>query len=166
MKKPTQPGLLADKAESRDYRKQYSTYKKELLEVLTAESGLSDPKDLAVYLAESYHPRLRIKQKVGAKTKWGDFLNCAVAVEIDLQRTELCTRKSALESLVDKSPWRNLVIGSKDPYGLLDKADKVGRKSNFYPILKQAYLYSAKINDIENYQKTIDGLINDAIKKN
>jgi hypothetical protein len=166
MKKPTQPSLLADKTEARDYRKQYSSYKKELLEVLKAESGLSDPKDVVIYLAESYHPILRIKQKVGAKTRWGDFLNCAVAVEIDLLRNELSTRKSALESLVDKSPWRKLVINSKDPYGLFDKADKAGHKSKFYQILKQAYLYSAKINDLASYQKTVDSLINDAIKKN
>lgn len=166
MNRPIQPGLLEGNDVAREYKKQYASYKKELLAVLSAESGLSDPHDLVVYLTELYHPRLRIKQKVGARTRWSDYLNCAVAVEVDFLRVELSTRKSAIESLVDTLPWEKLVTNSKDPFGLFDKADKAGRKSKFYQILKQARLYSIKINDLPSYQKTVNSLVADALKKN
>ena len=166
MKKPAQPGLLAKNSEVKEYSKQLASYKKEMLEVLRAESGLNDLQDLVVYLAEAYHPRLRIKQKVGAKTKWSDLLNCAVAVEVDILKKEYSTRKSAIENLTEMSPWKIIVRNSKDPLGLFDKADKAGRKSKFYPVLKQARLYSITIDDLSNYQKTINSLVIDAVKKN
>jgi hypothetical protein len=169
MKKPASLGLLASKQEINDSSKEYERYKKFIIEYVQQESGLSDPSELVVYLAETYHadPKIRLKRKTGAKIKWSDYLNCAIAVEVDNLKIKNKTRSKALEILTTKSVWHKLIPkNSKDPFGLFDKADKAARNSKLYPQMVKARLFSESTNDLDSYYKSIESAIREVAKKN
>lgn len=166
MKRPMKPGLLALKKEVRQYQKNLGIYKNHLIAHMQEESGLIAPQDLVMYLAEKYHPKYSVKQKVGAKTKWSDLLNCIVAVEIEALRDEFGTRKAAIDYLAVTAPWNKLTKDSNDPSGLINKAVVVGKNSRFFSIVKKARLYAVHTGSLSSYQKDNVDLIREALKKN
>ena len=169
MKKPIPLGLLAGKQEIKNYNEEYANYKKFMIEYIQQESGLADLSDLVVYLAETYHtdPKIRLKKKTGAKTKWSDYLNCVIAVEVDNLKIKNRTRLKSLEILTTKSPWNKLIPkNSKDPLGIFDKADKAARDSKLYPLTIKARLFSESTNDLDGYYKCIESAIKEVAKKN
>ena len=166
MKPPKELGLLATQEELSGVIEEWAKYKTFVTDAIKKESGLTRDIDLLLFVVHKYHPKLRIKQKIGAKTKWSELLNCVVAVEIDSLKHLKMNRKTAIETLLEKPMWDRLVKNSRDPYGLFDKADKVGRKSKLYPAARGARKYSEVTNTLIEYQKDIEELIADALKKN
>jgi hypothetical protein len=169
VKRPLKPALLASTQEKNQYLKEYAKYKKYIIKHIQSESALSDLSDLIVYLSETYHtdPKIRLKKKTGAKTKWSDYLNCAVAVEVDNLKIKNRTRSKALEILITKSAWNKLIPkNSKDPFGLFNKADKAARNSKLYPQMVKARLFSESTNDLDGYYKCIESAIQEVAKKN
>jgi hypothetical protein len=166
MKKPIKPGLLATKKDVGQYQKDLNIYKSYLATLIHEESGLSSPQDLVMYLVEKYHPKYSIKQKVGAKTKWSDLLNCVIAVEIAALRAEFDTRQSTIDYIAATLPWKRLTKDSRDPYGLINKAATTGKKSKFFKIVQKARLHAVATGTLSQYQKDNDDLIREALKKN
>jgi hypothetical protein len=169
VKRPLKPGLLASDQEIDQYLTEYAKYKKYIIQHIQSESGLSDLSDLIVYLSETYHtdPKIRLKQKIGAKTKWSDWLNCSIAVEINHLRKQNITRIKALKALTNDPLWNKLIPkNSKDPQGLFDKADKAGKKLKLYPVMIKARLYSQEKNELDEYYESIESAIEEAVKKN
>lgn len=166
MKPLKKMGLLASEDELLNMLKEQVKYQEFITDYVKQESGLTKTTDLIIYLAEKYHPKLRIKHKVGAKTKWNDHLNCIIASEVDSLKRKMPTRKAAIEALIHQPPWSRLLNGSKDPFGLLDKAEKAGKKSKFFIVVKHARKYAELTDTMADHQKSIEELINNALKKN
>ena len=169
MKKPAPIGLLASNQEINNSAKEHAKYKQFIIEYMQQESELSDPSELVVYLAETYHtdPKIRLNKKTGAKTKWSDYLNCAIRVEVDNLKNKNITRSKAFEILTKKSPWNKLIPkNSKDPNEIFGKADQAARKSKLYPVMVRARLFSESTNDLESYYKNIESAIKEVAKKN
>jgi len=166
MKPPKKLGLLAMHGDLSEASKEHARYETFVTDLIKKESGLTRDIDLLLFVAEKYHPKLRIKKKIGAKTKWSELLNCMVAVEIDSLKRLKMNRKTAIETLLEKPMWNRLVKKSRDPYGLFDKADKAGRKSKLYLVAGNARKYSEVTNGLTEYQKDIEDLITDVLKKN
>ena len=166
MKPPKKLGLLAMHGDFSEASKEYARYETFITDLIKKESGLTRDIDLLLFVAEKYHPKLRTKKKVGAKTKWSELLNCMVAVEIDSLKRLKMNRKTAIEMLLEKPIWNRLVRDSRDPFGLFDKADKVGRKSRLYSVARDAQKYSEVTNTLTEHQKNIEELITEALKKN
>ena len=166
MKPPKELGLLATQEELSGVIEEWAKYKTFVTDAIKKESGLTRDIDLLLFVVHKYHPELRIKKKIGAKTKWSELLNCMVAVEIDSLKRLKVNRKTAIETLLEKPMWNKLVKNSRDPYGLFHNADKAGRKSKLYPVAGKARKYSEVANALIEYQKDIEDLITEALKKN
>jgi len=166
MKPPKKLGLLATQGDFSNASEEYARYETFVTDLIKKESGLTRDIDLLLFVAGKYHPKLRIKKKVGAKTKWSELLNCMVAVEIDSLKRLKMNRMTAIETLLEKPMWNKLVKNSRDPYGLFNNADKAGRKSKLYPVAGKARNYFEVTNALTEYQKDIENLITEALKKN
>ena len=71
-------------------------YKEYILKSLVKEVGSSALFDIIFYLAEKYHPTLKVKHKRGAKTKWSEYLNAMIAVEVQSHRNAGLLLKEAV----------------------------------------------------------------------
>ena len=166
MKPPRKIGLLATQEELSEYQEDRAKYEIFVTNFIKSESGFFKDIDLLLFLAENYHPKLRMKKKVGAKTKWDDHLNTVIAVEIDSLKKICSTRKKAIEQLIADPLWASLVKNSKDPFSLIDKADKAGhKKKHIYNVYKEARQYAIETNSLDKYKKEIAKGIQNASRK-
>ena len=128
-----------------DHRKrdiEVAKYEEFVLRTLIDEVGSPKPFDIIFHLAEKYHPKLKVKFKRGVKTKWGDYLNAMIAVEVQSYRDTGMLLKEAVWKVSKENRWKPLFRKASDKgIGLINKAYKSGKKSNSYKIaLKSHYL--------------------------
>ena len=89
IKKPISPTLAdfvrGDKEIIDQKYKAVAEYRKQLLDAISKEFGTSNTEDLAIALAEKYHPSFKIIQKQGRKKKWTSTLEAMLAVCVDMR---------------------------------------------------------------------------------
>jgi hypothetical protein len=118
-------------------------YKEYVLRTLIEEVNSSEPFEIIFYLAEKYHPKLKLKHKRGAKTKWADYLNAMIAVEVQSHRDSGLLLKEAVWKVSKENRWKSLFKKTSDKgIGLINKAYKNGKKLDTYPIALKSYYLS------------------------
>jgi hypothetical protein len=142
-------------------------YKKGVVDLIRQESGMTNLSDLVLYMYMVYHPNWRPTKKRGAKIKWSEFLNCAIAAEVNGLKNRNRTRNSVIHEMSGDSRWSKLIKkDSKDPIGNISAAEKDGKKLALYPIMVKARKFAIDNDDLNRYYSHIDLAIKKAIKKN
>lgn len=171
MKKPnslTLADLLRFTAEDRrNHDIKVAKYREFVLASLIKEVGSSAPYEIIFHLAEKYHPTLKVKHKRGAKTKWGDYLNAMIAVEVQAHRDSGLLLKEAIWKVSKENRWKALLKGASDKgLALINKAYKNGKKLDSYSLALKFF----KLNDVDdplfNWDETALRMVNRALNKN
>jgi hypothetical protein len=164
MKKTTSLSLLSAKTESND---PLVSYREGVINYIMEESGKTSLSDLVLYMYVMYHPNCIPTKKRGAKTKWNEFLNCAVAAEVNALKSRKKNRKTVIDEMTLDPRWKKLIKeSSKDPSGNLSSAEKDGKKLALYPLMVNARKFAVENDDLVRYYKHIDLEIRKATKKN
>jgi hypothetical protein len=142
-------------------------YKEYILRTLIEEVGSPAPFDIIFHLIEKYHPILKVKHKRGVKTKWGDYLNAMIAVEVQTYRDSGMMLKEAVWEVSKENRWKALFRKTTDKgIQLINKAYKSGKKSDSYPIaLKSHYLSKIGVPEFK-WDKTAAKMVRQALSQN
>lgn len=164
MKKVEISGLLNAPTESTD---PLLDYREGVIDLIRQESGLTDLSDLILYMYLVYHPNWTPQKRRGAKIKWSDFLNSAVAAEVHALKSKHKSRHSVIEDMACDPRWAKMIKkDSKSPFDNISGAEKDGKKLDLYKPMVSARKFAVDNNDLNRYYKYIDLAIQKALKKN
>lgn len=162
-KKPKEIGLLATHEEVEIYLQNYCQYKKNVIEYLLDKYSMDSMENLLLYMAETFEQDLIIHKKRGAKTKWNELLNCLVAHEIQKIKNLGISQKTAIYQLLSQPRWQTLVKNSTDQHGLINKANKVGKKSKLFSSVVKCHKFLKHTNCIDDWNELVDSHIKEAM---
>lgn len=163
--KPKALGLLATKDEVKAYFVSEEKYRKTVINSLLGEYQTTSLQDVIISLAETYHPKYKIRKKRGTKTKWNDYLKALLSIEIAKLESKTIPKKTAIYNLIQNTSWSKLVKNSEDPQELLKKIEKEGRKTSIFKAMVKANLLSTLQKDQKNWQLMVESSINEALEK-
>jgi hypothetical protein len=163
MKKIQSLGLLSAKIDPDD---PLVPYREGVINYIMEESGKTSLPDLVLYMYVMYHPNWIPTKRRGAKTKWSEFLNCAVAAEVNALKDRKKNRKTVIDEMTVDPRWKKLIKeSSKHPSENISCAEKDGKKLALYPLMVNARKFAVENDDLVRYYKHIDLEIRKAIKK-
>ncbi len=141
-------------------------YKEYILKSLVKEVGSSALFDIIFYLAEKYHPTLKVKHKRGAKTKWSEYLNAMIAVEVQSHRNAGLLLKEAVWKVSKENRWTNLFKKTSDKgVQLINRAYKNGKKSKSYEIAFKSYKLSKEGDPLFKWDETASRMVKRALSQ-
>ncbi len=162
-KKPREIGLLATHEEIKTYLQKHHQYKKDVVQHLLYKYSIDSMEDLILYMAETFEEEFITHKKRGAKTKWNELLSSLVAYETQNLTSLGTSQKTAIYQLLAQPRWQILVKNSIDQHGLISKANKVGKKSKFFPIVVNCHKFLKHTNNLDDWNKLIDSFIQEAM---
>lgn len=170
MKKPnnlTLADLLRFTTEDRrKHDTKVAKYREFVLTSLIKEVGSSEPFEIIFHLGEKYHPTLKVKHKRGAKTKWGDYLNAMIAVEVQYHRDSGLLLKEAIWKVSEENRWKVLLKNTSDKgLALIDKAYKNGKKLDSYSLALKCFKLNNLGDPLFNWDETASKMVKRALNK-
>lgn len=170
MKKPnnlTLVNILRFTADDhRKHDEEVAKYQLYVLKRVCEEAQSKDLIEIIFYLTEKFHPTLKIRHKRGAKTKWAEFLNAMIAVEVQSNRDSGILLKEAIWKVAKENRWKALIKNTSDEgYGLINRAYKNGKKNKSYIVAKKAYALSEKGEKPFNWDETARNTVKKALSK-
>lgn len=164
MKKIQALGLLSTKTDSND---PLVSYREGVINYIMEESGKTSLSDLVLYMYVMYHPNCIPTKKRGAKAKWSEFLNCAVAAEVNILKNRKMNRKTVIDEMTLDPRWKKLIKkDSKDPFGNISSAEVDGKKLALYQYMVDARKFAVENDELDRYYKYVDLAIKKATQKN
>jgi hypothetical protein len=167
VKRPDSPSLLASDEAWDKYRADLYQYFSELLRNIEEESNLKDPTQIIFYLCEKYHPKYKLKEKKGAKTKWDSLLKATLFVDLEARKKRHPLVKSAIYELINDPIWSKMFKNSDSPFDLVKTLSAEGKRDKFScKLAKDVYedCLNGGIKFAENWETFIKDGINDCLK--
>lgn len=141
-------------------------YQLHILNTLSEEAQSKDAIEIIFYLAEKYHPDLKVRNKRGAKTKWSQYLNAMVAAEVEAHRGQGISVKESVWKVAQEIRWRALVKNTKDKgYELINKAYKSGKNNPSFKLAQKEYELSKQGVKLFNWDEAAKKMVEKALFK-
>jgi len=167
VKRPKSPAPLASDEERSKFEEDLYSYRHELLQKLQDESKSTDLLQIIFYLCDNYHPKYKLKEKKGAKTKWDSLLKATLFVDLEARKKRHPLVKSAIYELINDPIWSKMFKNKDTAFDLVKTLSAEGKRDKVYcKLAKMVHEDCLKggIRFLENWETFIKDSIDDCLK--